>query len=1137
MQILGERRIVSASDLNDRLACRHLLFLNLQRALGELEEGPGQSATGALLARKGDEHESAYLESLKAEGRQVVELSGPDDYGIEALEAAAAETAEAMKAGPDVIFQATFFDGERRGHTDFLFRVDRPSDLGDFSYEVADTKLARSSKPYFIVQLCFYSELLQKVQGGEAPDHIHVILGNREQKTYRLSDFASYYRQLSSAFDADFAAGVPGTSPYPVAHCDICGWKDKCSRELDEADHLSRVAGIRRDQVEALELAGISTVHALAELDPATEVEDLRKDALEKLQAQASLQVDSEDGKPKYELLEPQGERGFERLPEPSDGDIFFDFEGDPLYGDSGLEYLFGWVEIDIGEQEFKYIWAKDSAKERQAFEDFIDFVGERRKTWPDLHIYHYAPYEVTALKRLAATYSTREFELDELLRGKVFVDLYKVVKESLRLGQDSYSIKKVEAYYRPEQDGRDTAVADGGDSIIQFEEWLETGDDSIKEAILEYNADDCASTVECRDWLLERRDEAAERFGVEFPWFLADFETEGQDERLETNADVRQELDADVPDLASDRTPEQQARWLMGRLVDYHQREARPAWWEYFDRLDYSDPDDFLDDQEAIGGLHEDPETPPWPVKQSTAHRMLFPTQESKLGPGSYIDPDIEKSGGEILEIDLAEGWLILKRGNRSLAGVPLPHALISGGPYTTPEQRKAIRRLADDIVERGLESTDQYLACRDILLRRPPRIEGISAGDALLADSANLDELSDLVDRMDSSCLFIQGPPGAGKTYSGSRVIVDLIAADKRIGVAATSHKAINNLLSGIEEAAVEKSITLRGMKKGKDDKEFRSELPVAMIGNSNDNPALNDPDLDLVAGTAWYFCREDTRPVDYLFIDEAGQISLADALAMGTSAKNIVLLGDPQQLAQVSRARHPDGSGVSVLEHLLGPDQTIPGDRGVFLDNTWRMHPDVTSFISGLMYEGRLHSAPGREKQRINSSGHLVGTGLNWIPVEHQNRSRRCPEEAEMVDELFRELTDGSATYVDFDGQEHPVGVDDILIVSPYNAQVRQLIETLPEGARVGTVDKFQGQEAQAVIFSMATSSGEDIPRNIEFLFSRNRLNVATSRARCLAAVVASPRLLEVEARSVDQMRLINALCLFAEMAESA
>jgi len=1133
MQILEDKRIVSASDLNDRLACRHLLFLNLQRALGNLDEQPARSETGELLARKGDEHESEYLESLKAQGLEVLELGMPDRSDVESLEAAAAETLEAMKAGPDVIFQATFFDGERRGHTDFLFKVDGTSAFGDYSYEVADTKLAKSSKPYFIVQLCFYSELLQKVQGGDSPEHIHVILGNREQQTYRLSDFAAYYRQLSSSFEADLDAGVPGTFPYPVQHCGICGWKDKCNRELDEADSLSRVANIRRDQVEVLESAGIDTVIGLAAIAEGSSVEGIRDEVLDKLRRQATLQVASADGDPKYELSEPREERGFERLPETSEGDIFFDFEGDPLYGENGLEYLFGWVEIESGEKVFKHLWAKDATEERQSFQQFISFVTERRKAFPGMHIYHYAPYEVTALKRLAATYSTCEFALDELLRAGVFVDLYKVVKESLLLGQPSYSIKNVEAYYRPDRDGRETAVADGGDSIIEFEKWLETEDEEIKQAILEYNEDDCVSTVECRDWLLQRRDEATKKFGHEFHPFIKELGTTDESERFEANADIRAQLDEGVPDAAADRDEEQQAKWLMARLVDYHQREARPGWWDYFDRVDYSDPDDFVDHPEAIGGLFEDPETPKRREKQSWAFRMLFPVQESKLGPGEHDDPDTESKAGDVLQMDLANGWLDLKRGP-SLSHVPLPHALVAHGPIPTKPQREAIRRLADDIVESGLDGEDHYSASRHMLLRRLPVIHDLKQGDPLLDDSKDLDEVSDLARRMESTYLFVQGPPGAGKTYSGSHVIVDLIASGKRVGVTATSHKAINNLLQGVERAAGERSIEFRGLKKGEVDQEFRSELPVAMIDNDDDNEPLDNPDLDLVAGTAWYFCREQTTTVDYLFIDEAGQVSLADALAMGTAAENVVLLGDPQQLAQVSQARHPGGSGVSILEHLLGSEQTVPADRGVFLENTWRMRPDVTSFISELMYEERLQSAPGRELQNVESRGEISGTGLRWLPVEHHGRSQRCPEEAEVIDGIFRELTGGDATYTDFEGNDHKLGTDDVLVVSPYNAQVRCLTEKLPEGARVGTVDKFQGQEAQVVIFSMATSSGEDIPRNIEFLFSRNRLNVAMSRARCLAVLVASPKLLEVEARSIEQMQLINALCRFAELA---
>jgi uncharacterized protein len=1136
MQILGDKRIVSASDLNDRLACRHLLFLNLQRALGKLDEQPTRSETGELLARMGDEHESAFLESLKDQGLEVVELGMSDRSDLESLEAAAAETLEAMKAGPDVIFQATFFDGERRGHTDFLFKVEGISELGDYSYEVADTKLAKSSKPYFIVQLCFYSELLQKVQGGDPPESIHVILGNREKQTYRLSDFAAYYRQLSSSFEEDLDAGVPGTFPYPVQHCGICGWKDKCTWELDEADSLSRVAGIRRDQVEVLESAGVGTLNALAAIAEGSSIEGLRDEVLDKLRRQAALQVASADGDPKYELLEPREERGFERLPETSEGDIFFDFEGDPLYGENGLEYLFGWVEIESEEKVFKHLWAKDATEERRAFEQFIGFVTERRKAFPGMHIYHYAPYEVTALKRLAATYSTCEFALDELLRARVFVDLYKVVKESLLLGQPSYSIKNVEAYYRPDQDGRETAVADGGDSTIQFEKWLESEDEEIKQAILEYNEDDCVSTVECRDWLLERREEATKKFGHEFQPFIKDLGSTDESERFEANAEIREALDEGAPDEASDRDEEQQARWIVARLVDYHQREGRPAWWAYFERLDYSDPDDFIDDQEAIGGLAGDTTVPTRYKGRSSVHRMTFPLQETKLGPGACVDPGAKKGAGRIVELDLTNGWLDLAR-DASREHDPLPKSLIGSVPYDTDDQRDALKRLANNIIATGFECKGNYDACRDLLLRKGPRISRTAEGEALLENSAHLNEFSNLVQRMDSTYLFVQGPPGAGKTYSGSHLIVDLIAAGKRVGVTATSHKAINNLLAETEKVASANAVSLLGKKKGSGDKAFVSDLSTPLIGNTRSDDAMNSKDLDLVAGTAWYFCKEDTRQVDYLFIDEAGQISLADALAMGTAAENVVLLGDPQQLAQVSQARHPDGSGVSILEHLLGLEQTVPPDRGVFLENTWRMHPDVTSFISELMYEGRLQSAPGRELQNVKSPGKISGTGLRWLPVEHHGRSQRCPEEADVIDGIFKELTGGDATYTDFDGDVHKLEPKDVLVVSPYNAQVRCLSEKLPEGARVGTVDKFQGQEAQVVIFSMATSTGEDIPRNIEFLFSRNRLNVAMSRARCLAVLVASPKLLEVEARSIEQMRLINALCRFSELAQLA
>lgn len=1132
MQIIDGHTIISASDLNNFVACKHLLALNMARAEGRLEAEQSNSETGDLLARKGIEHETAYLAGLKAEGRHVVEIPYPGDSTPAALEKSAQLTREAMGPGPDVVFQATFFDGVSRGHADFLFKVEDPSDLGGFSYEVADTKLAKHSKPYFLIQLCFYSELLEKVEGGSPPAYIHVVLGTGEMQSYRLSDFSAYFRQIRRSFDRELEAGIPYTYPYPVAHCEICSWKDACEARWKTDDHLSLVAGIQRRQVEFLEAEGITTLAGLAQTK--NEVEGIRPETLLKLRSQAALQLEGRGGHPRWELLPPEDGGGFERLPTPSEGDLFFDFEGDPLYGERGLEYLFGYVTVDEDEPTFEALWGRDYAEEKSAFEQFVDFVNARRTKYPDLHIYHYASYEVTAIKRLAGWHATRELEVDQLLRDKVFVDLYKVVKESMRISRPSYSIKEVETFYR---EARETEVSEGGASIIKFEEWLETGDDSILEAIAEYNEDDCVSTFECRDWLLERRGEAEKQFGRTFDWFdPAPGEVpESTQELHEENASLREALTESLPDAESGWSSDQHASWLMAQLIDYHQREARPEWWAYFDRQDTIDPEAFVEDPDCIGGLRRDEAVAPRPDAQSLVYRMLFPSQETKAstGTGTSIDPATGESAGNVIAIDTVGGWLDLKRGPKVDAR-PIPRSLVPKGPIETTKQRIALRVLASDIATQGLESRERLTAGRDILRAARPQIKGREEGHPVVADSTDLDQLLDAVAGLDRSCLFIQGPPGSGKTFSGARLIVGLIESGKKVGVTANSHKAINNLLEETEEAAEEKSTRFKGLKIADGDNAFQSKLTTPMITNGGHEGA-NEAGINMTAGTAWHYCRDDVEMVDYLFVDEAGQISLADALAMSTKAHNVVLLGDPQQLPQVAQARHPEGSGVSVLEHLLGEHQTIPNDRGVFLDKTWRLHPAVTEFISELMYDGRLESESTLDRQNIRASGSLSGVGLRWLPVETQGMSQSSPEEAGVISAAIEGLLSGSAVCTDADGLDRRLVPEDILVVSPYNAQVRCLRNALPDGIRVGTVDRFQGQEGQIVFFSMATSSGEEMPRNLEFLFSRNRLNVAVSRARCMAVLVASPRLLEIEARTVEQMKLVNSLCRFVEVAK--
>lgn len=499
MQLLDEQLIVSASDVNNYLACPHLTTLDLARARGELDIEPQRGAGAELLARKGDEHERHFLEALKEEGREVAEIPSGDGSAA-TLHAAVAATEEAMRAGTEVIYQATFLRDRLRGHADFLFRVERPSELGDFSYEVADTKLARRAKPYFLLQLCFYSELLSGAQGAE-PERIHVILGTGERRSFRLAEYSAYFRRVRRTFLSTLGDGTLRTYPEPVAHCQICRWRAACDEQRLADDHLSLVANITSRQRELLQQSGVSTLTALGRARDLA-VQGIDVEVLRRLHEQATLQlVGRETGEHVYRLRTPEKGCGFTRLPRPSEGDVFFDMEGDPLFGDGSLEYLFGFAVTDEGSApQFTAIWGRDRAEERLALERFIDFVSRRRQRFPDLHIYHYNHYEVTALKRLAGAHGTREEELDQLLRDEVFVDLYKVVREAMLISQPSYSIKKVEAFY---MGSRDTAVTDGGDSVIMFERWLEEGGESILEEIAAYNRDDCLSTLKLRDWLL----------------------------------------------------------------------------------------------------------------------------------------------------------------------------------------------------------------------------------------------------------------------------------------------------------------------------------------------------------------------------------------------------------------------------------------------------------------------------------------------------------------------------------------------------------------------------------------------------------------------------------------------------------
>jgi uncharacterized protein len=1122
MKRLSDGFAFSASDLNDHLLCPHLSTLERLVAEGRLERPDEDDAARELLKEKGLAYERAYLARLEAEGRHVVKLKN----GFGDPVATEAATLAAMRAGAEVIYQAGFEHGAWRGIADFLFRVDEPSALGDWSYEVADTKLAREPKPYFMLQLCFYSEHVARLQ-GRPPRRMHLVLGDGTTSTHRVEDYAAYFRRVRDRFLAWTAEEAPASRPVPTAHCAICPWSARCQAEWEAADHLSLVADIRRSQIAKLEEAGISTLQALAEAQPAARPSRMAATTFDTLRSQAALQLHHrQTGELKYELLPASPQRGLHRLPQPDEP--AFDMEGDP-HVEGGLEYLFGVTYNEGGEWRFQTFWAHDRAEEARAFAAFVDFVVERRARHPGLHVYHYAAYEESALKRLAMRHGTREEEVDQLLREEVLVDLYRVVRQGLRAGTPGYSIKQLEAFY---MGARGAEVKSGGDSITAYETWISGGDPQILADIAQYNQEDCDSTRLLRDWLLARRDELAARDG-EFPWWEC-VPHETSDRAEETRAELATlaaGLMAGLPEDPAGDAPEQRVRRTMTDLLAYHRREKKSTWWAHFAYLAMT-PEELVDDADAIGGLERDASVEPRLEKRSTVLRFRYPPQHHKLRVGQNVkDAATGRGAGEMVAIDDMAGWLDLKRGP-ALAAVPLPSGVFPHDIVSTRDQQDALRRLGEALAEAGADGPTRHRACWELLRGAPPRLKGAPRRKSLASEPPSVGEAAALAGELDESYLVVQGPPGSGKTHLGARVIVALMKAGHRVGVTAPSHKAIHNLLSEVEAAAEADGHSFRGVKKAGSGDETHFESVHGMIENATDHD-FDREGFDLVAGTSWLFARPDMEgALDYLVLDEAGQISLADALAMGLSARNLILLGDPQQLPAVTQGVHPRNSGRSVLEHVLDGDATIRPERGLFLGRTWRMHPSIAAFVSGLSYEDRLQAAPECAQQRVSGTGFEPG-GLAFVPIAHDGNTTDSREEAEAVATLVDQLCGG--TFVARGAAEAAMDPSQILVVSPYNRQVQRLRDALPPGARVGTVDKFQGQEAPVVIFSMATSDGEEAPRGLDFLFNRNRLNVAISRAKCLAIVVASPALLDVRCSTTEQMRLANAICAFVEQAK--
>jgi predicted RecB family nuclease len=1131
----------SATDIASFLACRHTATLARAESRNEITKPFFKNQTIDLLRTLGLEHEQRFLRGLAEKGGlSIAQIATSGNW-----KDAVAETLQALRQGVDAVYQGTFLDPPWGGRSDFLVRVNTPSALGSWSYEVVETKLARSTKATALVQLCFYSDLLARIQGME-PQWMHVVLGGTaDPEPFQVQRYIAYFRKVRGEFEKAWKIETD-TYPEPVEHCDVCSWFSVCDARRRADDHTSLVAGISRNQRKALAEHSIGTVAALAKLplSPKLKIERIGDAALVRVREQARLQVQGrEEGRLIYELLDGvEDANGLAALPCPSRADMFLDLESNPYVLDQGLEYLIGVVTLpeNSGDEPiYETLWSCSRLEEKEAFESFIAKVMERWHRNPKMHIYHYAPYEPTAIKRLVGRHGTCVDEVDELLRAGVFVDLYRAVRQGIRASVESYSIKRLEPLY---VFTRSVLLEDANFALQSYETAMALKNDlgeisDLLKTIEGYNRDDCLSALRLRDWLEDRRKELGAQCGRELPRPTTK-SGEPPDKLSARLAEVRALMALLLSPLPKDETlwtDEHRATWLLAQMLEWHRREEKSVLWEYFRLCELSD-DDLQEDKNALGGLAFVGEV--GRIDRSIVYRYKFPPQDHAIDRAPEIrDPRTRKYAGEFVAIDEINRTIDLKRGASSAA--PHPTALIPYGIVGSIVLRDSLLRMATWVADHVITGSGRFQSARGLLLHERPSLPLDGVGTLIGEDGQLMKEAKVLVESLarEASVLPIQGPPGSGKTFTGARMIVELVKQHRRVGITAVSHKVICNLLDEVCSTAAKNSIPLRAVQKASEGNHCQHPAVTAAKNPQGTLNALHNGSAQVAAGSAWLWADEDMAgSVDVLFVDEAGQMALANVLALSQAATSIVLLGDPQQLDHPQRGIQPPGAEVSALGHILNGRATIAADQGVFLTETRRLHPDVCAFTSELFYEGRLTARPENAKQRLNAAEPLGGTGLRFAPVEHTGNQNESQEEVERVAAFVEGLLRTGTTWTDKEGKTNALGLQDILIVAPYNAQVSALIDKLPTGARVGTVDKFQGQEAPIVLYSMATSTPEDAPRGMEFLYSLNRLNVAVSRARCVAVIVASPALFNVQCRTPRQIELANAFCRFLEMARS-
>ena len=1076
-----------------------------------------------VIAQMGNEHEKAIISDLEGQ-EKITKIEKSKFNRNDCIK----QTLSAMKSGADKIYQAAIQTDRMFGYADLLEKIQGQSHLGDYCYIPCDIKIASHPTSSAIMQLCCYCDILEGVQ-GTLPETIKIIAKNKTTHTFQTRRFFYFYQVLKKNFLDYHSSFTPENMPIPKKHQDHRDWTVFAKKRLHTLDDISLVAGVRQTHCENLKRQNINTMDELSKCNE-EKIKGIPGSTFRNIKDQASLQVSSrENSKPVFKVLSHAGERlGLEILPASNEADVFFDMEGYPFLAEEGLEYLYG----NAVNEEPKYVrfWAESKAKEATAFKNWIEWAYNRWKKNPNMHIYHYGHYETSTIRRLMGRYGIGELEVDNLLRNHVFVDLYRVVVQGLRIGIFSYSLKEVERLY---YERRDTQIKSGSESAVQFFHFLNSAETLETSPFLKnielYNKDDCFSTRDlCQFlWGLQKTHSVK---------YIPHLEESPGEQRERTG--VKGECERKARQLLS-TIPIEKRGWplsktdpgfyvseLLAYLLEFHIREDKPSWWDYFSRFDMDDEEMFEDRHTIASCQFIKNIQMKYQIKFEKDQEIGFDIEDEVL----VLENNDPWESYKILELDLIKGLLYLKPSRRSHVPTQNKFTLAKAtNDFYKNNLFKSLLKTANDF--RPHSSKFGLRKCiRDLLLRYPPDLLG-HKGPLILQEKNLIAEASVHALNLNHSVLCIQGPPGSGKTYTAAHIILNLVQRGKRVGVTSNSHKAVLNVLKMIFEQNAN-NIRIRCQKVHKrgdkeSEKSFMGSYPVEFVESKSVSGMAN-----VVGGTTFFFSREDQeKGYDYLFVDEASQVNLANIVASARSAKNIILLGDQNQLEQPIQGSHPGESGKSALTYYTEGQTTVPEDRGIFLPISYRMHPKVCQFISDNFYDGKLSPDTKNETQKIilpsSLKEKLPASGVCFIPVEHLGNRNASQEEAEIISNLYKKLLE--AEWIDKEGNKSPITAKDILIVAPYNLQVAYLKRAInQENMRIASVDKFQGQEAPISILSMAASTVQDAPRGVNFLLNKHRLNVAISRAKCLSIIVGSKSLLETNMTSIQNVKLMNTWC---------